>query len=156
MFLQRLQKQSIVAYAPRAVVRWSHAASPEAVWRRFRAYAEHSFRAGLMKDWFDVAARRYGAMLMLGPAFPAAAAATLLARAAVMKRRKPELSDGRLLQTLEVAAYLGIIDAATFAAWRAWRRAGSPRAEVTGPLSLAELDGETGASEGDARAREGR
>ena len=145
LFLQRLQKQSIVHYAPEAVVRWSDASSPSAVWRRFRKYAESSFSAGLMTDWFDVAARRYRAMLLFGPAFPAAAAALLLLRAVVMQRRKPEFADGGLAQIVEVAAYLGIIDAATFAAWLAWRRDGSPRANLEGPLSADELRIEGGA-----------
>lgn len=142
LFLRALQRPDNVAYAPEAVVRWSHSSGARAVWRRFRTYAEHSLHAGLMDDWFAVMRRRYLWMLLLGPAFPLGLAGLLLARALVMQRRKPEFVAGglgRLAQAIEVAGLLGVIDAATWAAWLAWRRAGAPRAETAGALSSAEL-----------------
>jgi hypothetical protein len=140
-FHQRLvDERARVGYAPDAVVRWSHASTPRAVWRRFRTYAEHSFRGGLMKDWFDPIARRYLVALAAGgPAWPVSVAALLLARAAVMQRRKPEFVDrrpaARLRQLVEVAVYLGLIDAATFAAWWSWRRSGAALVDVDAPVS---------------------
>jgi glycosyltransferase involved in cell wall biosynthesis len=142
LFLRALERADNVAYAPAAVVHWSHSCGGRAVWRRFRTYAEHSLRAGLMDDWFAVMRRRYLWMLLLGPAFPLGVAALLLARAAVMQRRKPEFAArgiGRLVQVVEVAGLLGVIDAATWAAWLAWRRAGAPRAETAGALAPSEL-----------------
>jgi hypothetical protein len=73
-------------------------------------------------------------MLLAGPAFPVAAAALLVARAWVMQRRKPEFRDptpaGRVLQLGEVALLLGVIDAATWAAWFAWVGRGRPRLDL--------------------------
>ena len=135
VFFRRLSERGRIAYAPEAVVRWTHASSARGVWRRFRTYAEHSFRADLMKDWFDVVSRRYlGLALASGPALPATVALSLLARAAVMMHRKPEFTDdglpSRALQLVEVAFYLGLIDAATAAAWWDWRKHGKPRVEL--------------------------
>jgi glycosyltransferase involved in cell wall biosynthesis len=145
LFLRALERGANLAHAPEAVVRWSHAVGTRAVWRRFRTYAEHSLRAGLMDDWFAVMRRRYLWLLLLGPAFPLGVAGLLLARALVMQRRKPEFAArglGRISQALVVAGLLGVIDAATWAAWLAWRRAGAPRVETSGPLSAAELAAE--------------
>lgn len=140
IFYRRLQAAARIAYAPDAVVRWRHAASPSAVWRRFRTYAEHSFRARLMDDWFAVMRRRYLALaLATGPALPAAATALLLARAVVMQRRKAELADttiaGRVRQIFEVAFYLGAIDAATWTAWWSWSRQGRPLVDDAVPIA---------------------
>lgn len=137
IFFQRIEPSAHVAYAPAATVRWRHAASPRAVWRRFRTYAEHSFRAGLMGDWFAPLRRRYlGLLATTGPLIPLSTMGLLLARAFVMQRRKPELVDaaalGRARQLVEVAFYLGIIDAATFAAWWHWTRNGRTRVDAPG------------------------
>lgn len=132
IFFRRLEARARIGYAPEAIVRWRHASSPAAVWRRFRTYAVHSFRGGLMDDWFAVVRRRYLGLALTGLALPLSATALLFARAAVMQRRKPELADEgplpRLRQLVEVAFYLGLIDAATWAAWWQWRREGQPRA----------------------------
>jgi cellulose synthase/poly-beta-1,6-N-acetylglucosamine synthase-like glycosyltransferase len=132
VFYRSLASRCKIAYAPEAIVCWTHASTPTAVWRRFRSYAEHSFKAGLMKDWFDVVARRYAIMAALsGPFLPLAAPMFLLTRAAVLQRRKPEFSSAglaaRLVQAFEVSFYLGIIDLATARAWLDWRAAGRPR-----------------------------
>jgi glycosyltransferase involved in cell wall biosynthesis len=133
VFLERLQSQGRFAWAPDAKVRWTHANSPGDVWRRFRTYAEHSFRGGFMKDWFVPVARRYSIVAAAsGPALPAAVVMMLLARSWVMQRRKPEFTDpdlgGRLLQLVEVAFLLGTIDLAMFSAWAVWLSQGRPRA----------------------------
>jgi glycosyltransferase involved in cell wall biosynthesis len=146
VFFRRLAGARI-GYAPQAIVNWRHAATPSAVWRRFRVYAEHSFRGGLMDDWFRPVARRYLALaLVSGPAIIPAVAALLLARAFVMQRRKPELVDdaaaGRALQLGEVALLLGLIDAATFTAWIAWVRQGRP--VVAGAAEPVNADTATG------------
>lgn len=144
VFFQRLQNRARIAYAPDAVVRWTHASDSRAVWRRFRTYAEHSFRAGLMGDWFAVVSRRYLWVAALsGPALPIGVAGLLLARAAVSLRRKPEFADtslpSRALQLVEVASYLGLIDAASAAAWWHWRSHAAPRLDLTArPLAPAD------------------
>lgn len=135
IFFRRLEPSARIAYAPAAAVHWRHAATPSAVWRRFRTYAEHSFRAGLMGDWFAVLRRRYLALLATtGPLLPVSATGLLLARAFVMQWRKPELVDaaalGRARQLVEVAFYLGLIDAATLVAWWHWTRHGRTRVEA--------------------------
>jgi glycosyltransferase involved in cell wall biosynthesis len=138
LFLRALQSRCRTAQAPAARVRWLHTATTGGVWRRFRAYAAASLRAGLMDDWFAVMRRRYTWMLLLGPAYPLGVFALLLARAVAMQRRKPEMADpramGRAWQVLEVALYLGIIDAATWSAWIGWRRGGRERLDTRGAL----------------------
>jgi glycosyltransferase involved in cell wall biosynthesis len=142
IFFQRLSQRARIGYSPDAIVRWRHAATPAQVWRRFRAYAESSFKADLMRDWFRPLARRYLALaLVSGPMLPTATIAFLVARAVVMQKRKPELTDltraGRALQVAEVALMLGLIDAATFAAWIAWRRQRRPAIVATAPVNAA-------------------
>ena len=61
-----------------------------------------------MRDWFRPQARRYLALALLtGPLLLPATVSFLLARAFVMQKRKPELTDpataGRALQLAEVA-----------------------------------------------------
>lgn len=140
-FFNRLKEAACFAYAPKATARWSMPSDLGGVWRRFRLYAEHALRGGFREGWFGTAARRYGLMLLLcGPLVPAAAVALLIGRAIVMQYRKPEWVDtalkGRARQVLEVAAILGIIDAAIWAGWWAWRRGGSPVADPLGPADL--------------------
>jgi glycosyltransferase involved in cell wall biosynthesis len=131
IFYRQLLKHARLAWAPGAMVHWQLADTPQKVWRRFRTYAEHTFRGGLMHDWFTPVARRYLMLaLMTGPALPAATALFLLARAFVQQRRKPEFVSPSLLARAtelgEVAICLGLIDVATFTAWIAWRRQGRP------------------------------
>jgi glycosyltransferase involved in cell wall biosynthesis len=147
IFFQRLSEGARIGYAPDAIVRWRHAATPAQVWRRFRAYAESSFKADLMHDWFRPLARRYLALALLsGPALLPATALFLLARAVVMQLRKPELTDaalpGRALQLAEVALMLGLIDAATFTAWIAWRRQGRPVVADAAPVNAVATAGD--------------
>jgi hypothetical protein len=139
LFLRSLLHRARVAHAPHAIVHWSHAATRRAVWQRFRTYAEHSLRGGTRADWVGVMVRRYVAMAALtGPTLPFSATALLLLRAAIMQRRKPEFVEptlpGRVVQLVRVAAMLGIIDAATWTAWFSWKRTGSMRVAVQGPL----------------------
>jgi glycosyltransferase involved in cell wall biosynthesis len=134
VFFRRVAARARIAYAPDAVVHWRHAGTLPSVYRRFRLYAEHSFRGGLMDDWFRPMSRRWLALAATGPALVPSTMAFLLLRAFVMQRRKPELVDaslaGRARQLLETALMLGVIDAATLAAWAAWRAHGKPT--VTG------------------------
>lgn len=140
-FYQRLRETARLAFAPRAIARWSMPSNLGAVWRRFRLYGEHAPRGGFSEGWIGTIARRYGLMLLLcGPFIPMAAVALLVGRALVMQRRKPEWVDGEVMgrawQVVEVAATLAVIDAAIVAGWWAWRRAGSPRADCLGPADL--------------------
>ena len=82
-------------------------------------------------------ARRYLALTLLaGPAqLPATLALLVRPRAFVMQTRKPELTDAvaagtRAPKLAEVALMLGLIDAATFAAWLAY---GAVAAAPTSP-----------------------
>jgi hypothetical protein len=85
-------------------------------------------------------AKRYAALgLLTGPALPVSLPALWLARAVVAQRRKPEFVESgarkRLRQSLDVAAYLALVDAATWAGWVRWLRSGAARSEDAGAAS---------------------
>jgi glycosyltransferase involved in cell wall biosynthesis len=134
LFSDQLEQHARLAYAPDAIVRWSLPKNLNALYRRFRTYAEHSLRAGKPADWLSVMARRYGALAVLtGPAFPLAAGAALLVRAGISQWRKPEFVHptwgGRIIQTAHVAFLIGTIDIAALVAWTAWVRSGRIRVQ---------------------------
>jgi glycosyltransferase involved in cell wall biosynthesis len=139
-FYNRLSLGARIGYAPGAIVHWSLPPNLRALWRRFRTYSEHALIGGLSDGWFKTVSRRYGLMLLSGPAIPIVAAFLLVGRAVVMQRRKPEWVDrhavGRFRQVIEVATVLGAIDSAVWAGWWAWRRRGAPSADQSGPADL--------------------
>src|SRR5262249_13130313 len=125
LFIDRLAALGVpTTRAPEAVVRWSLAPGPRAVFRRFRTYSAHHLEAGLGRRWharvvtMDLAAL---SLLVLGLRWwPSAAAGVLGAVAQVLRTvflRAGYVEDGRAFTPLRVLRVAWLLAVADVAMW---------------------------------------
>jgi glycosyltransferase involved in cell wall biosynthesis len=129
VFFERLESAGVAtARAPKAVVRWSLAASPAGVFRRLRLYSRHHLLAGLFRTWhrrvlaMDAAALALIAGSLAWPWLLLPLGLGILTRLlrTVWSRRgaapggafRPDrlLRVGVLLAIADVAAWAGLVD----------------------------------------------
>jgi glycosyltransferase involved in cell wall biosynthesis len=124
LFFERVEAaQLTVAWAPGAVVRWSLAPSPQAVYRRLRLYSRHHLAAGLFRTWhrrvfaMDAVAVAWLGLALWQPLWllPLALAALLrLGRTVWRRRRNVPGGAFRPSRLLRVTALLVVADAAAW------------------------------------------
>jgi cellulose synthase/poly-beta-1,6-N-acetylglucosamine synthase-like glycosyltransferase len=129
LFMEKIDaRNSRVAYAPRAVIRWS---APPTLWltfKRFSLYSRHNLRAGLWRQWHAVVLGRYALLLLASLpalavgarwlAFVAALWLLMIAARAVAAsyRKRGVIKTGHVRATLRLLALVPLIatiDAAT-------------------------------------------
>lgn len=125
-FDRAAQRGTATAYAPQAIVQWSGPATFRATYRRFRAFSDHTLRAGLWRSWHRSVFAFYGAAavacalaLAHHPAWLACLAIGLASRVVnSMRKRRPPFGPA-IPRTpglvLGVAAAIVTADLAMFA-----------------------------------------
>jgi glycosyltransferase involved in cell wall biosynthesis len=126
IFIERLRAAgALVAYAPKAQVRWEIAGNLVTTFDRFATYSQHNLVAGWGRFWHVGVARLYGLLALAVLAVHLAGAGVLAwlalplffaaraAKAAWVKRHSFAFSTLRPARILGAAAILAVIDGAT-------------------------------------------
>jgi GT2 family glycosyltransferase len=136
LFIERIDSAAVhIAYAPKAIVRWSMQPNLWRTFRRFVTYSRHNMRAGLWKRWQASMLMRYFAILLctaiafgltrwwlLVPVALWLAMLCARAIAALVRNRKryPASPFRNVKRLLVLVPLLATIDAATMLGVVAW------------------------------------